>query len=238
MLYIDESGSITKSTDPNKRFFIISAVYTDEPLKVRRVFRNAKVKFLNDHTSKQYEKLDVSTEIKGSEMNLIMKKFIFKELKEKTDIRFHYLILDNNHLIPDLKDNVELCFNYTLCLFLRTMLVKYPVSSLFVKLDERNCTVKSLNSLGDYLRIELQIRTKLVGCFEACEYTDSKSSDLVQIADIVSNTVYRATNEDNSGNANLMKEYFTQGNMYFPYKHNQLSCFENDIKYIDTSTQI
>lgn len=230
MLFIDESGSITKSKGRDNRYFIMSIVETENPLDVKRRFRHAKVNYIEHNPSMNY--MDYSKEIKGSEMPLKMKKYIYGYLCQNTDVKFHYIVIDNWHLYSRFHNNVELCFNYVLCNYLKKLLKSDSHDSLKIVLDERNCKVASLNSLEDYLKIELCLRENLVQTFQGCGYSDSKDYDLLQVADLLANTVFRATKErsENGSNSILLKSLSANsGNMYFPYKYNSLSFFESDI---------
>ncbi|QID93691.1 DUF3800 domain-containing protein [Limosilactobacillus fermentum] len=240
MLFIDESGSITRSKAWKRRYFVIAIVESNNPLQVKRIFRKAKVKFLKEHTGKIYEDLDYHNEIKGSEMPPKMKEFIFKELKNKTDVKLHYVIIDNHHLKDSLLDDVELCFNFVLCNYLGNLLKLNKYNNLAIKLDERNCSVRSLNSLGSYLKLDLMFQRKLIDRFDGCKYVDSTKSDLVQIADMVANTVYRSCKHDsrNGVNPQIMDRFFNDGNMYFPSWANNLNCFSHNIyELIDNSVE-
>lgn len=234
LLFIDESGSITRSRNRNRRYFVIAIVESNNPSHVKRTFRKAKVKFLSTHTSKDYASLDYRQEIKGSEMPPKMKEYIFNELKNKTDVKLHYIVIDNHHLKDSFLDNVELCFNFVLCNYLKNLLQLNSQKDLSIKLDERNCSVKSLNSLGGYLKIELMLHSNLINQFGGCKYVDSTKSDLVQVADMVANTVYRSCKHDSKDGANalIMDHYFNDGNMYFPNHANNLKCYTHDIYWL------
>lgn len=233
MIYIDESGSITTSKDKKKRYFVISVVETEDPKKVSRVFRRAKKTYIKNHPS--LSGLDYRYEIKGSEMPLKMKSFIYKELINKTDLKLHYVVIDNWHLKKQLHDDVEICFNFVLCNYFEQLCKKDRHNILDIRLDERNCAVGSTNTLGSYLKTELYVKKELVEKFKECDYLVSENEDLIQIADLLANTVYRACKSysknplDNNGNQQLLRNIETENNMYFPYKHNELSFFTNDI---------
>lgn len=236
MLFIDESGSITRSKSWKRRYFVIAIVESNQPLHVKRIFRKAKVKFLKTHSSKNYAGLDYHKEIKGSEMPSKMKAFIFNELKNKTDVKLHYVIIDNHYLNDNFFNNVELCFNFILCNYLKNLLKLNRHNRLAIKLDERNCSMKRLYSLQDYLKIDLMFQNKLIKYFGGCKYVDSTQSDLVQVADMVANTVYRSCKHDSKTGANavMMDHFFDDGNMYFPNRSNHLKCFSHNIyKLID-----
>lgn len=236
MIFIDESGSITRSKSHKQRYFVIAIIESEKTLQARRIFRNSKKHFLKEHTSQKYKELDYRHEIKGSTMPPEMKKFIFSELKKKTDIKFHYIIIDNHYLNDNFLNNIELCFNFVLENYIENLLKINRQDKISIKLDERNCSVKSLNSLEAYLKTRLMLEKNLISDFGGCKYVDSTKSDLVQISDMVANTVYRAckTDSDNSINAKIMKDFFDDGNMYFPNRANNLKCFSHNIyNFID-----
>ncbi|AYE38374.1 DUF3800 domain-containing protein [Companilactobacillus zhachilii] len=234
MIFVDESGSITRSIKPKYRYFVISMIETEEPYTVRRVFRKSKKNFIEKHPSL---KMDYSREIKGSCMSVQMKKFIIRQLLEKTDIKFHYIIIDNFHLNDRFHDNVELCFNFIIGNFLKRFLPKEynDKYNLKMTLDERNCTVPSLNSLKDYLKIEVCLKNNIIGDVSQCSYADSKEKDVLQVADIFANLVHRSCLAESKGlgssdgNCRLLKDINNNDNMYFPYRHNGLSFFKNDV---------
>ncbi|HBJ9108642.1 TPA: DUF3800 domain-containing protein, partial [Listeria monocytogenes] len=76
-LFVDESGTITRNKNLNNRYFVIAFLETEQPYNVIRQFREAKLKYLKKYPS---SKLDITKEIKGSEMPFEMKKLIFNML--------------------------------------------------------------------------------------------------------------------------------------------------------------
>ena len=99
-------------------------------------------------------------------------------------------------------------------------------------LDERNCSVQSLNSLQDYLKIELTMENNYVDTVSDCIYCNSENEEIIQIADMLANLVYRSccnSRKKDDGNARLLKDISPDKNMYFPYKYNKLPFFEKNI---------
>lgn len=234
MFFIDESGSITQSSKPKNRYFVMSFVETDERYKVKRAFNEAKKNYIIKHPRFQG---DFREEVKGSEMPVKMKRYIFDQLK-KTNIKYHYIVVDNINLSSNMHRDVELAFNFVCDRFFEPYLsFNYNDSyNLEMILDERNCTVKSLNSLGDYLKTELCIKNSIVNDVKRCEYADSKAYSCLQVTDMFSNLVYRACQAEirgktNDGNIKLLKEIDPQGNMYFPNKYQNLSFFSSPVKF-------
>ncbi|MCH4008497.1 DUF3800 domain-containing protein [Companilactobacillus sp.] len=234
MLFIDESGSITRSKNPKKRYFIISIVETEEPYKVRRVFRRAKKNFITHNPNLQ---MNYSVEVKGSQMPVKMKRYILDQVLEKTDAKFHYIVIDNNFLSERFHDDVELCFNYVIGNYLKQFIPKNYQDDYNLKmtLDERNCTVSSINSLKDYLTIKFCFESSVLSDVSQCSYADSKEKDVLQVADVFANLVFRACLADKdsqiNGNCVLLKDIGARYNMYFPYRNNTLRVFSNDVYY-------
>ncbi|EOT42737.1 DUF3800 domain-containing protein [Enterococcus dispar] len=188
-IFADESGCITKSKSLGTRFFVIAFLETDEPYNVIRQFRKAKAKYIRNNNID----FDIKDEIKGSEMPYGMKKSIFESLAEKTDVKFHFKIIDNFNIIDNLRSNTALAFNYFTYLTLANIHRISTSSSkniLNVMLDDRNTSIESLNSLEDYLRIKFMIETSTVSELKTT-YKDSKSKDLIQVVDLFANTVFR-----------------------------------------------
>ncbi|WP_404997554.1 DUF3800 domain-containing protein [Enterococcus gallinarum] len=188
-IFVDESGCITTSKYSGTRFFVIAFLETDEPYNVIRQFRKAKAKYIKNHNTD----FDIKDEIKGSEMPYGMKKTIFESLAEKTDVKFHFKIIDNFNIIDSLKSNTALAFNYFTYLTLNNI-HKISTSSskniMKIMLDDRNTAIESLNSLEDYLQIKFMIETSTLNELKT-SYKDSKSKDLIQVVDLFANTVFR-----------------------------------------------
>ena len=106
--YFDESGSITLSDHKKNRFFVIASLTTNNPEKVKRVFRKSKVNYLKYNDVG----LDIKSEIKGSEMSFEFKEYIFKQLISKTDIQFNFLVFDNMNATENLRNKPTITFNY------------------------------------------------------------------------------------------------------------------------------
>ena len=190
MFFIDESGSITRSTYYKKRYFIISLIETNNYFHVKRTFRQLKTKL--PQVFGRYTEEDIKKEIKGSEMKVDVKRYFFDELKSKTDINFHYIIIDNQHINDNFHSNVELCFNFVLATYLKHLCNKRRMKDIKLYLDERNCSVQSLNSLQDYLKIELTMENNYVDTVSDCIYCNSENEEIIQIADMLANLVYRS----------------------------------------------
>lgn len=236
-LYVDESGSITASKERKNRYFVIAYAQTANPSNVIRQFRKAKVNYLKTQTNPPF---NIKDEIKGSEMPYGMKKAIFQRLAEKTDLRFHYKIIDNNNLHSNLVSSPSISFNYFIGLSLKSICYSQVIEneSLFMLIDERNQSVQSLNSLEEYLKIEFTLNNTLLSNVTV-KYKDSKTKDLIQIADIFANTLYRVCVSHSTGgydkkNRRLLSSCDIGCHNYFPRNKNTLDICNKSIDFLKT----
>lgn len=227
-LYIDESGTVTHSKGIKNRFFIICFVQTTTPEKLIREFRKAKKTFIKTHPECN---LDIKNEIKGSSMPFGMKKMIFERILKNTDVSFHYKIIDNWNLEKHLLNKPSIAFNYFIGITVEKIKVHINdiENDLFLLIDERNQSVESLNSLQDYLTIKYHIEKNYYDNITV-KYKDSKSKDLIQLADIFANTLYRlslacAKNIDDKKNKVLIDMCAGGFCDYFPYKFKENNFF-------------
>ncbi|MBG9368277.1 DUF3800 domain-containing protein [Streptococcus sp. NLN64] len=221
--YLDESGSITTSNSQHNRFFIIAGVSTQNPKKVKRVFRKAKLNYLKHNPDLE---LDVKTEIKGSEMPLDFKDYVFTQLIEKTDITFNFLVFDNHNVQDHLRQKPNITFNYLMYLKTNNLITSYEPVRL--DLDERNKSVKSLKALEEYLQTRLCVEDNKTPDIRV-EFFDSATHTMIQIADILANHLHRifkqvARGHNYSNNAQLLHKLHVnnvQHCQYFPWGHCQ-----------------
>lgn len=228
-LYVDESGVITLSRKKEKRFFILCFVQSKNFNKAIREFRKAKKDYIECYPDCG---LSITDEIKGSEMTYKMKEMIFNRLNEKTDIIFHFKVVDNYHLYPKLRSSPSITFNYLNYLSIKEICsnLSNVEDRLVMLIDERNQSVGSLNSLQEYLQIEFVIKEQYFNEVKV-EYKDSRTKDMIQIADVFSNTIFRICKAHALGtydkrNRNLLSLCRVGTKDYFPREHNNLDIFE------------
>ena len=194
MYFIDESGSITKknSLRSNNRYFVICFVHTDDPVHFRKVYKKA-VGNLKKHHSEFFKKLKNPNELKGTEAAPFMKHYIFEQLIKKTDIKIHYIVVDNfnDNLRPEFRAHPNRSFNYLIKLIMENCsLTTSEKNKLNLEIDNRNSALKSLKSLEDYLYTDLTIHKRKTNNV-SIQYVDSSTSYGVQAADLLANTYYQ-----------------------------------------------
>ena len=67
-VYVDESGSITKTNISNNRYFVIAMVFTDNPVKSRRLFKKKSYQMMKKK-EKYKDMIYSKKEIKGSDIS-------------------------------------------------------------------------------------------------------------------------------------------------------------------------
>ncbi|MDT2849740.1 DUF3800 domain-containing protein [Vagococcus carniphilus] len=216
-LFIDESGSITTSKKKKNRYFVIGFLETEDPYNVIRQFRTAKKAYIQRHPNCKF---NLKQEIKGSEMPFGMKKEIFTRIRDKSDAKFHFKIVDNFNLYENLATEPTLSFNYFVFLTvskIEQMKRSNVKDSLFLRIDDRNTALESLNSLEDYLKIKFIIENKIYNDIDV-KYHESDKKDLIQVIDLFCNTVFRLSkaNPNDKKNRELFELCNTGCKHYFP----------------------
>lgn len=220
-LFIDESGSITTFRNPKHRYFVIGLLETADPYNVIRQFRKAKKQYVSQYPNCN---LDISKEIKGSQMPYGMKKMIFERIAEKTDVKFHFKIIDNFNLYPNLASRPSLSFNYFIFLTVSNIkaLNRQSLSddNLSLKIDDRNTALESVNSLEEYLKIKFVIENQIFNDIKV-KYHESDKKDLIQLIDLYCNTIFRLANNplNDKKNRTLLEICNTGCSHYFPRSH-------------------
>jgi len=171
-IFIDESGDL----GTGGRFFVIALL---NPQKAKRI-SNFMKKFC------AHNRLD---EVKGALLSFPEKQTIFNHLNYANDYSVSYIVADKHNIDnKKLLEDKNLCYNY-LFSFLVKRTVKSATEDLQILLDNHSTKVKSINSLADYIKIKAYTDWKFKHNL-IINYTDSKSSKVVQAADVIANTIY------------------------------------------------
>lgn len=194
-VFIDESGSITKTDVSHNKYFIIAILFT-------RNSKNLKIQFkrgISDLIKKEKFKkiLSENGEIKGSEVSETKKKPIYDLILNKCKNTFELgiIVLDNTYTTEEFIKNHARTFNYILQLYLDNL---YRASStyandtrdMYIIIDEQNIATDAKYTLDEYLEQHFTILNPLCHHFDV-KYANSKNHALLQFIDFVSNTFYR-----------------------------------------------
>lgn len=170
-LFVDESGDLGKKD----RYFVIAMLL---PQRNKRI-----VNFI-----KRFVVENNIQEVKASLLSFPDKQDLLYKLNTANDCTIAYVVADK-HNIDNKKilEDKNLCYNY-LFSFLVKNTIKYANDDISILLDNHSTKVKSINSLKDYIKIKAYFDWGFTHNLDI-SYTDSKSSKVIQAADIVANAI-------------------------------------------------
>lgn len=201
-IHIDESGTIGMK----ERYFVIAALITDNPVgekRLKRIVKRSKVSFRGT---------PLFDELHASLMNGTQKKNFLVKIHTVDEYKVAYLIADKNHIDPKLYASKNLCFNYLFATLAKSLLATIDDDVEFC-VDNRTVKVTSVNSLGDYVKIQALTSWGFKHNI-AITLRDSKTCHLLQTVDVIANSLYAKYNYDNedlygiNSDRLLLKEYF------------------------------
>ena len=196
IVFVDESGSITKTDVSNNRYFIIALLFMRDSDRLKRYYRKG-ISALIKKSPKYKKILDENGEIKGSELPEAKKKPIYERIIRncKGDFEIGIIVLDNNYTTKDFIKNHARTFNYIVQMYFDSFFryhskYKNTISKMHLFIDEQNIATDAKYTLDGYLNQHLTIIKPICDCFEV-RYSDSKNHLLIQLVDFISNTFYR-----------------------------------------------
>lgn len=198
-VYIDESGDMGRG---GKYFVLAAAVFTTpESNKIaKRTIRKFQL-YLSAHRTKPI------AEVKSRHLNFEQRQSILSRLAKQLNFDILYLVVDKDHVSLLQQDKPKnLVYNYFAKL-LTDQIFSYYHDDFHVIFDSRTTTVKSMNSLIDYITINAYTYHNH-GCHDIfVEQKDSKLIPNLQIADIIAGTVLRSYYKQKCHFLNLIQEH-------------------------------
>ena len=215
ILYIDESGNLGRGD----RYFVITVVRFRTKAGYRK-WRNVAYMFLN-----KYPFLTTTTkkkrEVKGYNMPDPIREEIMEAI-QGIDFDIYYAVIDTNH--PHYKNKFiqtnaseedeeeipskEIAFNYTLGkLFDRYIAKHINTEKIFINIDQRSVKTGAKHDLTGYLN-HLSKGNEKHSCNEVkVHYCDSATESGIQLADLISNTLYQFYESGKKKNKSLYSKY-------------------------------
>lgn len=221
--YIDESGILTKTANPDHRYLVIALVHTCESKSVSKKFRIYRTKEIK-HNKTLMNSLKTNKELKGSETPELIKKRIYSEIiKQCPDVEIGIIVIDTLKIEERFHQSKARAFNYLLKLYFK----RYAsVSKNFKKesiinliIDEQNIATQSKHTLKEYLNTELCFGDSRFNNEFMVQYEDSKNYLLIQLADYIANTTYRflmSNDKEAEENLKILKSNVI-GNKFFKF---------------------
>ena len=226
-VFIDESGSITKTKVSQNQYFVIALLFTRDSMKIKRQFRKGIASLLKKPKFKHLMERD--SEIKGSEVSENRKKAIYDRIIRNCgeDFELGIIVMNNDHTTDDFIKNHARTFNYVLQLYLdhcfrhKSKFAK-NVHAMNLMIDEQNIATDTRYTLDDYLEQQFTVYHPLCDHFNV-EYVDSKQHSMIQLIDFIANTFYRNLekhDEISKETVEMLMEYVIGGDIFlFPNTH-------------------
>lgn len=172
-IFIDESGDLGM----NEGYFVIAMIVAHDSKRLKNLVKN-------------YCAKKAIEEIHAHGLPFIEKQYLINKLTKQVDYHVSYIVADKMMIgNKSLFANNNLVFNYLFSFLVRDVL-KANTDDILFHLDNRTQKVSSVNSLTEYIKIKAFTDwgfTKELNI----QYHDSKICKVVQIADLVANSIYR-----------------------------------------------
>lgn len=194
-LFLDESGNLHKNSPD--RYFVIGGVYTNNYADIKKSYVEI------NHELKEKLNMDFETELKAAYLNMEEKMDIVIKLQEMNGMYIVGIIVDKYKLGVEI-DEIHLYYNYVirklLDYLIKINLIKTgPDEELYLNIDKSSMKIEDINSLENYLKTHFNIERKMRYKINV-SYWDSKKNYMVQVADIMCNTIWNIAQSKNSNN--------------------------------------
>lgn len=184
-LFLDESGNLHKNSPD--RFFVIGGIFTNNYTDIKKSYVEINKEL------KEKLNMDFETELKGAYLNMEEKMDIVVKLGQMKGMYIVGIIVDKQKIGIEI-ERIHLYYNYIirklLDYLIKIKLIKIGKDDdLYLNIDKSSMKIEDINSLQNYLRTHFNIEKKYP--FETTvAYWDSKKNYMVQVADIMVNTMW------------------------------------------------
>lgn len=184
-LFLDESGNLHKNSPD--RYFVIGGVYTNNYTDIKKSYVEI------NRELKEKLNMDFETELKAAYLNMEEKMDIVIKLQEMDGMYIVGIIVDKEKIGVEI-DEIHLYYNYIirklLDYLMRINLIKTKASEeLYLNIDKSSMKIEDINSLENYLKTHFNIERRFKFKINV-SYWDSKKNYMVQVADIMCNTIW------------------------------------------------
>lgn len=184
-LFLDESGNLHKNSPD--RFFVIGGIFTNNYTDIKKSYVEINKEL------KEKLNMDFEAELKAAYLNMEEKMDIVVKLGQMKGMYIVGIIVDKEKIGIEI-ERIHLYYNYIirklLDYLIKIKLIKIGKDDdLYLNIDKSSMKIEDINSLQNYLRTHFNIEKKYP--FEiTVAYWDSKKNYMVQVADIMVNTMW------------------------------------------------
>jgi len=226
-VFIDESGSMTKTDITYNRYFVIALLFTQDSQKIKRHFKKGIAKLMK---FEKYKNIFTNNgEIKGKEVSESRKNALYNRIMKhcKDDFEIGIIVLDNNYTTDELVQNHARAFNYLIKMYMdkwfrNSSKYKENISDMHLIVDNQNIATDAKYTLDGYLNQDLTLMNPLCDRFHVA-YMDSKHNPMVQLIDFISNSFYRniaKRDRESIANIKLLRECLC-GQRFFDFSQSK-----------------
>ena len=191
-LFLDESGNLHKNS--SDRYFVIGGVYTDNYTDIKKSYVEI------NRELKEKINMDFNLELKASYLNMEEKMDIVVKLQEMDGMYIVGIIVDKERLGIKI-DQIHLYYNYVIrkltdYLIQCRLIKKDKDQKLHINIDTTSMKKEEIDSLEMYLKTVYNIEKRYPFDINVT-YWDSRKNYMVQVADIMANTLWNVAQLDN-----------------------------------------
>ncbi len=184
-LFLDESGNLHKNSPD--RFFVIGGIFTNNYTDIKKSYVEINKEL------KEKLNMDFEAELKAAYLNMEEKMDIVVKLSQMKGMYIVGIIVDKEKIGVEI-DEIHLYYNYIirklLDYLIKIKLIKIGKNqAIYLNIDKSSMKIEDINSLQNYLKTHFNIEKKYP-CSITVSYWDSKKNYMVQVADIMVNTMW------------------------------------------------
>lgn len=184
-LFLDESGNLHKNSPD--RYFVIGGIYTNNYSDIKKSYVEI------NRELKEKLNMDFETELKAAYLNMEEKMDIVIKLQKMDGMYIVGIIVDKEKIGIEI-DEIHLYYNYIIRklvdYLIKIGLIKTNIGEeLYLNIDKSSMKIEDINSLENYLKTHFNIEKNLKYKINV-SYWDSKKNYMVQVADIMCNTIW------------------------------------------------
>lgn len=184
-LFLDESGNLHKNSPD--RYFVIGGIYTNNYSDIKKSYVEI------NRELKEKLNMDFETELKAAYLNMEEKMDIVVKLQKMNGMYIVGIIVDKEKIGIEI-DEIHLYYNYIirklLDYLIKIRLIKTNIGEeLYLNIDKSSMKIEDINSLENYLKTHFNIERNMKYKINV-SYWDSKKNYMVQVADIMCNTIW------------------------------------------------
>lgn len=188
-IFIDESGDLGKQ---GARYFIISAIVTKEPKRIRKIikrFRERKLK----------KELRQTNEIKANSSTPEIRRYILSRLME-CDCQIFAIVADKKKILSKFNDTQDKFYHYLCALLLDEVSIGEGETTIIIDQKDTNKLIK--RNFRNYIEMRFRKKSRKIKFHQMLSFEENG----LLIVDFVAWSINRKWNSGDESYFNIIKE--------------------------------